>query len=101
MKPRICICCGEPMAQGGHALSRDANLCASCSSITDGMLEDSAPDAAQCVEPQLRPPLATNNEILGVQSTLRPSEKSIAVETPSAGEEIVVEWKAGRLRKRE
>ena len=39
MIPRICICCGEPMAVGANALSRNPNLCASCSSILDGMDE--------------------------------------------------------------
>lgn len=39
MIPRICICCGELMAFGGNALSRNPNLCASCSSILDGMDE--------------------------------------------------------------
>jgi hypothetical protein len=37
MNPRICICCGQPMAVGGKALSRNPNICASCSSILDGM----------------------------------------------------------------
>jgi hypothetical protein len=37
MNPRICICCGQPMAVGGNALSRNPNICASCSSILDGM----------------------------------------------------------------
>jgi len=37
MSPRICICCGQPMAVGGKALSRNPNICASCSSILDGM----------------------------------------------------------------
>jgi hypothetical protein len=39
MLPRICICCGEPMAPGGNDLSRNPNICASCSSILDGMEE--------------------------------------------------------------
>ena len=39
MFPRICICCGEPMASGRNALSRNPNICASCSSILDGMEE--------------------------------------------------------------
>jgi hypothetical protein len=39
MNPRICICCGEPMAVRGEALSRNPNICASCSSILDGMDE--------------------------------------------------------------
>jgi hypothetical protein len=39
MNPRICICCGQPMSIGGKALSRNPNICASCSSILDGMGE--------------------------------------------------------------
>jgi len=39
MLPRICICCGEPMAPGGNVLSRNPNICASCSSILDGLEE--------------------------------------------------------------
>src|SRR6266850_116489 len=35
MSPRICICCGQPMAVGGKAPSRNPNICASCSSILD------------------------------------------------------------------
>jgi hypothetical protein len=37
MNPRICICCGEPMSLKGNALSRNPNICASCSSLADGM----------------------------------------------------------------
>jgi hypothetical protein len=39
MKPRICVCCGEPIAEMGNTLSPNPNLCASCSSLTDGMGE--------------------------------------------------------------
>src|SRR5262249_18353261 len=39
MNPRICICCGEPMAENNHGLSRNPNVCASCSSMADGMGE--------------------------------------------------------------
>jgi hypothetical protein len=39
MNPRICICCGEPMAEHGGALSRNPNVCASCSSLADGLEE--------------------------------------------------------------
>ena len=41
MKPTICICCGEEIAKAGNALSRNPNLCASCSSLADGMEEPS------------------------------------------------------------
>jgi len=37
---RICICCGEPMVHHGNVLSRNPNVCASCSSLADGMEED-------------------------------------------------------------
>jgi hypothetical protein len=37
MNPRICICCGEAIGSSGNVLSRNPNLCASCSSIVDGM----------------------------------------------------------------
>ena len=36
MSPRICICCGQPMAVGGKALSRNPNICATCLTILDG-----------------------------------------------------------------
>ena len=39
MNPRICICCGEPMPEKDHGLSRNPNVCASCSSMADGMGE--------------------------------------------------------------
>ena len=44
MNPRVCICCGEPMVQR-NSHSRNPNICASCSSLLDGM-EDS-PRATQ------------------------------------------------------
>jgi hypothetical protein len=44
MKSRICICCGEPMPEAGNALSRNPNICASCSSLADGMEDGSASD---------------------------------------------------------
>jgi hypothetical protein len=47
MKPRICICCGEPIPEPGNALSRNPNVCASCSSLADGMEESSISRLAQ------------------------------------------------------
>lgn len=41
MNSRICRCCGEPMSEDGNTLSRNPNVCASCSSMTDGMEENS------------------------------------------------------------
>lgn len=32
---RICLCCGEPMVEAGNALSRNPNVCASCSSMEE------------------------------------------------------------------
>lgn len=50
MKPRICICCREPMSEKGNALSRNPNVCASCSSLADGM-EESRPSETKDLEP--------------------------------------------------
>jgi hypothetical protein len=47
MKPRICVCCGEPIPESGNALSRNPNVCASCSSLADGMEESSIFHLAQ------------------------------------------------------
>lgn len=46
MKPRLCICCGEPMAAGANSLSRNPNVCASCSSMADGMDFETCSDGA-------------------------------------------------------
>jgi hypothetical protein len=47
MKPRICVCCGEPLLAGGNALSRNPNICASCSSLVDGIDETRVPSVQQ------------------------------------------------------
>jgi hypothetical protein len=47
MKARICVCCGEPISETGNALSRNPNLCASCSSLTDGMGEVHTPESSR------------------------------------------------------
>ena len=46
MNSRICRCCGEPMPEHGNLRSRNPNICASCSSIADGMEESSLPESA-------------------------------------------------------
>lgn len=46
MSSRICVCCGELMSEKGNALSRNPNICASCSSMADGMGESSMPERA-------------------------------------------------------
>ncbi len=43
MNPRICQCCGEPMPEKGNVLSRNPNICASCSSLADGMDDAAVP----------------------------------------------------------
>lgn len=45
MNSRICVCCGEPIHAERNALSRNPNICASCSSLADGMEDSSLPDA--------------------------------------------------------
>lgn len=50
IRVRICICCGEPMVERGNALSRNPNVCASCSSLADGMEEASRSNGAQASE---------------------------------------------------
>jgi hypothetical protein len=46
MNSRICRCCGEPMPEKGNSLSRNPNICASCSSMADGMDESDVPEGA-------------------------------------------------------
>ena len=47
MNSRICQYCGEPMVEWGNVLSRNPNLCASCSSLADGMEAPIASDRAR------------------------------------------------------
>jgi len=44
MNPRICVCCGELMHDEANASSRNPNVCASCSSMADGMEESNLPE---------------------------------------------------------
>jgi hypothetical protein len=46
MNSRICVCCGEPMPEKGNHLSRNPNICASCSSMADGMEESCIPESS-------------------------------------------------------
>jgi hypothetical protein len=39
MSLRVCMYCGETIAEKGNALSRDPMMCAFCSSMSDGMPE--------------------------------------------------------------
>jgi len=47
IKSRICVCCGEPMAARGNSLSRNPNMCASCSSLDDGMEQEEGNQAVE------------------------------------------------------
>jgi len=40
------MCCGEAMPESGNVLSRNPNICASCSSMADGMDEPGLPAEA-------------------------------------------------------
>ena len=53
MKPRVCIACGEAIPEMGNDLSRNPNLCSSCSSLTDGMEEMEAAEPARLEREQL------------------------------------------------
>ena len=55
MNSRICRCCGEPMPEEGNPRSRNPNICASCSSMADGM-DDST--VCEIVSPAPRQKLA-------------------------------------------
>jgi len=52
MTSRICVCCGESILEKGNALSRNPNVCASCSSMIDGMEEAGGQVAMEHSEPQ-------------------------------------------------
>ncbi|HWX20803.1 MAG TPA: hypothetical protein VN578_12970 [Candidatus Binatia bacterium] len=78
MKPRICICCGETMSERGNALSRNPNVCASCSSLADGM-DDPVPE-----------PIAP--EVL-------PKATGASDPEPPHTDEVIVEWTAEKPRK--
>ena len=47
------------MALGGNALSRNPNICASCSSVLDGMDESEHLEAEKVVEEELPSPAET------------------------------------------
>ena len=49
MMPRVCVCCGESIAQGGNARSYNPNMCANCQSLADGF-EDSDMSEPEGVE---------------------------------------------------
>lgn len=50
MNFRVCMCCGGPIRERGDAYSRNPNLCASCSSLTDGMPDSSVSSFPESME---------------------------------------------------
>lgn len=50
MSAPVCKYCGEPISKKGKGLSRHPDLCASCSSITDGMGEPTSTKASDLVQ---------------------------------------------------
>src|SRR5512139_1830500 len=65
MSLRICKFCGEPIAPHGNALSRNPNLCASCSSLADGMDDSADPNsvARSVPVPQPSPAAAQSDPV--------------------------------------
>jgi len=55
MNVHICICCGEPMRENDGAPSRNPNICASCSSLADGM------DDTELTSPPLHEPASDSS----------------------------------------
>lgn len=51
MQPKVCICCGEPMARKGSSSSRNPNVCSSCSSMADAMDERDTHDLRAAAAP--------------------------------------------------
>lgn len=89
MKPQICICCGEPIARRGHALSRNPNVCASCSSMADGMTEMTEDHRIQKSGAAGNHPRTEANASEPAPSLVSPAEN-----------EIVLDWSAGQVLKR-
>lgn len=83
MNPRVCICCGEPMAENNHGLSRNPNVCASCSSMADGLGDIAT----------LRWPETARN--------LSPAPEAVPPPPAEPREQIIIEWSSGRFLKRE
>ena len=86
MKPQICICCGEAIAARAQDLSRNPNVCASCSSMADGMEETSVASLSESL-----PGDAPEDS--------QPLEEARA-SALSPDEEVVLDWFAGQISKR-
>jgi hypothetical protein len=53
MTSRICVCCGDRFSIEVNTLSRNPNICASCSSMADGMEQSNLPNAIHLPQPPL------------------------------------------------
>ncbi len=73
------------MAESGHNLSRNPNVCASCSSMFDGMEERSIDNLPP--PPLAKPPPAEPS----------PPEKAPLVEELRPDQEVVLDWSSGHL----
>lgn len=67
--PHICICCGEPMAEGANKLSRNPNVCACCSSLLDGMDDECPIEPSPVLKPGQEQPAASASPASEVLST--------------------------------
>jgi len=54
MKHRVCVCCGEPILEGGNAFARNPNVCASCSRLPDGLEESEVSEPVRLEQGQLQ-----------------------------------------------
>jgi len=79
MNSRICRCCGEPMAETGNVLSRNPNVCASCSSMADGMDESGT---AECADPACALPASGRREQRASGSPSHPLEERAGERRP-------------------
>jgi len=47
MKLRVCMCCGEPIAEKENGLFDNPNMCIGCANLVDAMEEADLPEPAQ------------------------------------------------------
>jgi len=52
MLSRNCVCCGERFSEQSNVLSRNPNICASCSSMADGLEDFKLPGQAELAQRQ-------------------------------------------------
>jgi hypothetical protein len=83
MNHRVCRCCGEPMSERGNALSRNPNVCASCSSMADGAEQSNLPQV-EAAAPSSSPPVAKATK--GSRAGLKDKVKQPAAHAVPAGQ---------------